>query len=85
MNVHGRALRPIVLASTFFLTACVTPPMWSKAGATEADFNAQAYECEKDARLSAGSFGGGIVATLEFQNFERRCMVAHGWMIVERM
>lgn len=43
------------------------------------DFNMDAYACERDARMSA-YFGGGLFAQLNFEEFEGRCMIAHGWM-----
>jgi hypothetical protein len=52
--------------------------VWNKPGATQQDFAADAYNCERDARQS-GYFGRGILGAANFQAFEERCMVAHGW------
>jgi hypothetical protein len=53
--------------------------VWLKDGATKQDFNSDAYACERDARMS-NYFGGGLIAQINFQEFQERCMVAHGWM-----
>ncbi len=63
------------------LAACEGPDIWDKPGATQADFQRDAYECERDARMSAMSFGGGIAGAIEAKNFYRRCMVAHGYTL----
>ena len=58
-----------------------SPPaavVWTKPGATSQDFNVDSYQCEKDARQS-GYFGTGLVGAINFNEFEVRCMRAHGW------
>ena len=59
------------------LTAC-SRTVWDKPGASQADFSADSYSCEKDTRQS-GYFGGGIVGALNMQDFFDRCMYAHGY------
>jgi clan AA aspartic protease (TIGR02281 family) len=54
--------------------------VWVKPGATQADFNVDRYDCERDARQS-GYFGTGLVGALNMQGFYNRCMVAHGWRL----
>jgi hypothetical protein len=51
---------------------------WTKPGLTQADFNRDSYNCEKDMRQS-GYFGGGLVGALNAQAFEERCMTAQGY------
>ena len=59
------------------LAGCVRT-IWVKDGATRADFNRDAYECERDARQS-GYFGGGLIGLANMQDFMDRCMVARGY------
>lgn len=70
-------VRNIALAGVLICTACA-PTIWDKPGATQADFNADSYACERDTRQS-GYFGGGLVGALEMRQFAERCMVAHGY------
>ncbi len=71
-----RALIISVLVSQ--LVACAAPKSWQKEGATEQAFQADSYECERDARQS-GYFGTGGVASLNMQGFFARCLQAHGY------
>jgi hypothetical protein len=57
------------------------PRQWAKDGATEQDYAEDSYSCEKDTRQSS-YFGGGLVGTINMQNFFNRCMQAHGWSLV---
>lgn len=52
-----------------------------KEGATLADYNRDAYECERDTLgvASAYTFGRGFVAEYNARNFAYRCMIARGW------
>lgn len=59
------------------LAACAQT-VWDKPGATQADFQRDAYQCEKDARQS-GYFGGGFIGQANFQGFQERCMMAAGY------
>lgn len=53
--------------------------VWNKPGATQQDFAADSYSCEKDMRQSH-FLDQGLVGTLvAAPEFEKRCMAAHGW------
>lgn len=69
--------RLFALLPVLALAACSTP-VWVKDGATQQDFATDSYSCERDMRQS-GYYGGGIFAIINAQDFEERCMVAHGW------
>jgi len=73
----GMRKRLVVVVVGTTLSACA-PAIWDKPGATEADFKADHYNCEKDARQS-GYFGGGVIGAINMHNFFEQCMVAHGW------
>lgn len=47
---------------------------WQRQGATRADFDRDAYECERDVRQSARAGG-----RLERAGYFERCLHAHGW------
>lgn len=67
----------VVAVGVLCLSGC-GPTIWDKPGATQADFNKDSYECERDMRQS-GYYGGGLVGAANAQNFYNRCMVAHGY------
>jgi len=52
---------------------------WTKPGFNAVDWQRDNYECERDARMSVLSFGGGIIGALNEQDFFNRCLVAHGY------
>lgn len=70
-----------VALAVLALTGCAEPDMWVKAGTTQVDYQKDSYECERDARMSAASFGGGLAGAMNAQGFYRRCMVAHGYTL----
>ncbi len=70
--------RVIVLALVSFGLSGCAQTIWDKPGATQADYNKDTYECEKDTRQS-GYFGGGLVGSMRMKEFYGKCMVAHGW------
>lgn len=74
---RAAGMRNVFIAAVFSLAAC-TPTVWDKPGATQADYNTDHYNCEKDARQS-GYFGGGIAGAINIRNFFRECMIPHGW------
>ena len=74
----GKRALSLSLAASCLLGACATPKIWDKPGSTQAEFNKDSYECERDARQSGG-FGGGIAGSLNMRDFFGRCMVARGW------
>jgi hypothetical protein len=61
------------------LGACAPTPLWTKANLTEAEWRADQYTCERDTRMIASSFGGGIVGALEANRFLARCLEAKGY------
>jgi hypothetical protein len=67
----------VTLAFGLLLVGCARF-IWVKPGASQQDFQRDAYECERDMRQS-GYFGSGVAAAIESQNFQERCMVARGW------
>lgn len=69
----------LVLAASL-LGGCADD-VYYKEGATQADFQRDSYECERDARMSAASFGGGIAGAMEARNFYRRCMGVRGYRL----
>ena len=82
-NIGNQAVK-CAFATAFVLTlglsACAAPKVWNKAGATQQDYATDSYMCEKDSRQS-GYFGGGVIGALNMQDFDNRCMVAHGWYL----
>ncbi len=56
--------------------------VWRKTGAAPGEYEAAAYECERDTRAVAPSFGRGIlIPAIEAQNFAARCMNAKGFYL----
>ncbi|MFO1160936.1 MAG: hypothetical protein U1E60_19000 [Reyranellaceae bacterium] len=71
----------VAVAAGLLVAACAGPDVWERAGATQSDFQKDSYECERDARMSAASFGAGIAASLNARDFYRRCLTAHGYTL----
>jgi hypothetical protein len=69
-----------VSAIAFLCLVGCAQKVWYKPGATQQDFAVDNYACEKDARQS-GYFGTGLVGQINFEDFQGRCMVAHGWSL----
>ncbi len=61
------------------LSGC-SPPIWDNPNATQADYNRDSYECERDARQS-GYFGTGLAGGLNMRRFIQECMIARGYTI----
>lgn len=59
------------------LAGCAAQPMWIKEGAGAQDYATDSYLCERDAHQSY--FGAGVLGAIAMIEFEKRCMVAHGW------
>jgi hypothetical protein len=55
--------------------------VWSKEGAAEGEREAAQYDCERDTRMSAASFSGGLQGAGEAQAFYGRCMSAKGFYL----
>lgn len=53
-----------------------------KLGASAADLQRDSYECERDTRAAAISFGGGFVGQANAQSFYERCLQARGYVAV---
>ncbi len=70
--------RNLVLALLLLGLSGCAPTIWDKPGVTQAEFNTDTYECEKDARQS-GYFGGGLAGALRMKKFYGKCMVARGY------
>jgi hypothetical protein len=68
----------VTLALGALLLAGCAQFVWVKSGASQQDFQRDAYECERDMRQS-GYFGRGLSAAIESMSFQQRCMVARGW------
>lgn len=52
-----------------------------KDGVSPEEYRADAYACERDTRMSAGSFGTGVTAPTYAQNFAIRCMASKGYRL----
>jgi hypothetical protein len=74
----------LAAAAVGVLAGCAAPSsmVWDKPGATQADYNKDRYECEKDTRQS-GYFGTGINRAARIVDFFKQCMVARGYELVE--
>src|SRR5437899_9366442 len=68
----------ISLATLSFLLSACASTSWSKPGATQAEYNKDSYECERDMRQSGG-YGTGLAGALNAQGFAERCMIARGY------
>jgi hypothetical protein len=58
---------------------CAQPVIWGNPHVTDAQAQGDAYECERDARMSAPSFGRGPVAQVLAERFQARCIVSKGY------
>lgn len=75
-----RSLRILtILIFSPILSSCAQKT-WVKNGATAQSFNDDKYACERDARQS-GYFGGGLVGSLNMQDFYNRCMNSKGYIL----
>jgi hypothetical protein len=81
MCVSRKAVVALPLVAILGLALCgCTPMVWDKEGATQADYNRDSYQCEKDARQS-GYFGTGLAGGLNMRKFFQQCMVADGYTL----
>jgi hypothetical protein len=70
---------PLLTALLVLVAATSCHPMhWTRPGFTQGEFNRDSYECERDTRAGAASFGGNIFAAQDFYN---QCMGAHGYSL----
>lgn len=75
--------RPMGILALFFIApilAGCAQKTWTKTGATSQSFNDDKYSCERDARQS-GYFGGGLIGSLNMQDFYNRCMNSKGYTL----
>lgn len=73
-------MKLILMLSLGLLAACGPRYIWVK-NVGEDELNRDRYECERDARMSAGSFGTGLVGALNAQDFMGRCFQAKGYAL----
>jgi len=71
-------------AALFGLAACASNEVqWAKAGASPADYQRDAYECERDTRTVAYTFTPGVILpALDAGAFFSRCMNAKGYTLI---
>lgn len=76
-----RSMRVILVGVGLSLAACAheAPTVWDKPGAASGEWQTALYECERDARQSARSFGTGVVAEMRANQFMDRCLNTKGW------
>lgn len=67
----------ITMMTTFFLVGCASMT-WNKPDVTQAEFNKDSYECQRDARQS-GYYGSGIAGAINMREFLQMCMVSKGY------
>ena len=87
-NMHAPLVRwlwpALVALGGLWLGACASTPVWDKAGGvTQAQWQRDSYECERDARMSTASFGGGVVGQVRAEQFYARCLQAKGYYRVK--
>jgi hypothetical protein len=70
-----------LVASMFALAGCSL--CWTKPGFTQAEWNRDRYECERDVRQSS-YYGGGIIGGYNMQEFFNECLVARGYYTTDR-
>lgn len=74
--------RTFVTVLALSLVGCSGPQLeWQKRGASTADMQRDAYECERDTRTAAASFSGGLQGAGEAQAFYGRCLTARGYSL----
>jgi hypothetical protein len=61
------------------LGACGAPTMWAKPGVSFEEWRADQYNCERDMRMSAASFGNVYTREYYAQQFYNRCLEAKGY------
>jgi len=74
-----RRARLLAVCAMTLITVECNRVMWTKPGFNAVDWQRDNYECERDARAGAMSFGGGLIGSLNAQEFFNRCLVAHGY------
>lgn len=83
MNDNGEIMILAGVALVVF-GACASPRGWAKAGAVEADFNRDSYECAREATYSRARAGAGSFREdAAGRDLYRACMRARGYELVE--
>jgi hypothetical protein len=77
------SMNKLLAAVVVVLAGCTesSSMVWDKPGATQADYNKDRYECEKDTRQS-GYFGHGFIGAANMVDFFKQCMAARGYELV---
>jgi hypothetical protein len=87
--LYDAASAALFLVLTLGAVACTSQRGWTKAGAIEADFNRDSYECAREATFSSRRAGitGGSGFFREESNTDRdlyrACMRARSYQLVE--
>jgi hypothetical protein len=71
--------RLLALLVVFAAVPACHPMHWTKPGFSAGEFQRDTYECERDVRAGAASFGGNIFAAQDFYN---QCLAARGYSLV---
>ena len=80
MAIRSRTVSAFAFA--LLLGACSqpsNPERFFKAGATTDDYTRDSYECERETRSVAASFGTGPAAQANARDFMFKCMSARGY------
>jgi hypothetical protein len=75
----SRTILTLMFTSALALGACAAQPVWTKPGVSFEDWRSDQYSCERDTRMSAASFGGGLTQGYYAQQFYNRCLQAKGY------
>jgi|SRR5690348_5112007 hypothetical protein len=84
--MHQRLTACLMLAAALGLGGCAEKTAWVKPGATPEDFARDSYQCERDARATAGergpglAGGGGLAAAFESGGYQSGCLRRRGWV-----
>lgn len=84
--MHPRLTACLMLAAALGLGGCAEKTAWVKPGATPEDFARDSYQCERDARATAGergpglAGGGGLAAAFESGGYQSGCLRRRGWV-----
>jgi hypothetical protein len=78
-------MRKYILALTVTVarSASAKPIVWTKTDATAEGWAQDRYACERDVRMSAGSFGNIYVQDYNAQQFFNRCLQSKGYSPVQ--
>lgn len=77
---EGAMGRLFALIGAVALAACADDPwVWTQSGSSAMPLQQAQYECERDTRISAASFGYGVMAQVYARDFAIRCMATKGW------